>query len=209
MPHNPITRITFDDTMLCVGWADGLELRQHLTRFDRLREASAAQRADFQIIDEGTSVVWPRLATDGVTIDGIDWIWEHLCNQALGRLHALEWHLDQVSAKDQAIVALWRLEADGYNGGFLQFFCNWGDQTYDLAVAALQAIGAERTRELVSRQRQLIDHLDGHPQLKELWDIPGLLSDDEHELISVELDAKLWDVAMEIPALAVRHFYPG
>lgn len=209
MPHNPITRITFEDEMLCLGWADGLELRQSLKRFDRLKEADVEQRADFQIRADGASVHWPHLASNGVTIDGIDWIWEHLCNQSLGRLHALEWQLDKINHVDQAIVALWRLEADGYNGGFLQFFCNWGDQTYDLALAALQAIGAERTRELVSRQRQLIDHLDGHPQLKELWDIPGLLSDAERELISGELDAQLWDVAEEIPALAVRHFYPG
>lgn len=209
MPHNPITRITFEDEMLCLGWADGLELRQHLKRFDRLKEADAEQRADFQIVAEGASVYWPHLASNGVTIDGIDWIWEHLCNQSLGRLHALEWQLDKIDSTDQAIVALWRLEADGYNGGFLQFFCNWGDQTYELALAALKAIGAERTRELVSRQRQLIDHLDGHPQLKELWDIPGLLSEAEHELISGELDSQLWDIAEEIPALAVRHFYPG
>ncbi|GAB7531334.1 hypothetical protein PS3A_37460 [Pseudomonas sp. 3A(2025)] len=136
-----------------------------------------------------------------------DLIWENLCKEAMGRLHALDWQLDKLTPNDQLIVALWRLEADGYNGGFLQFFCNWGDQTCTLALQALAAIGAHNSHAVVSQQRQLIEHLEDHPQLEQLWDIVQLLSDEQHEVISGELDEQLWAAMEEVPALAAVYFY--
>jgi hypothetical protein len=204
-----ITQVAFDDAMLILGWADGLVLRQPLTRFSALKDADAQARQDFQIQAGGAQLCWPHLGAEGLTIDSVDWIWEHLCNDAMGRLKDLEWQLDRLGPRDQAIVALWRLEADGYNGGFVQFFCNWGEQTCQLALQALHAIGAENTRALVSRQRQLLDHLEHHPELKALWDIARLLTEEEDEVISVQLDPQLWTAMEEVPALAVRHFYPG
>ncbi|WP_025131395.1 DUF4375 domain-containing protein [Pseudomonas sp. PH1b] len=209
MNDNPITQVGFDAEMLCLEWADGLRLRQPLKRFSALQAASDQQRADCLIQARGRSVCWPHLAPDGITLEGHDWIWEHLCEQAMGRLKALDWALDALCSRDQSIVALWRLEADGYNGGFLQFFCNWGEQTCQLALNALAAIGAHATHELVSRQRQLIAHLEDHPELEGLWDIPGLLSDEQHELISGELDEQLWSAMEELPALAADYFYGG
>ncbi|MEX5611546.1 DUF4375 domain-containing protein [Pseudomonas protegens] len=209
MNLSPITHVAFEDEMLCLSWADGLRLRQPLSRYSRLREATPEQRADFAIAPRGWSVSWPHLGEPVLSLNAIDWIWECLCDESMARLKALDWQLQQLPADDQAIVALWRLEADGYNGGFLQFFCNWGQQTCELALSTLAAIGARNTRALVSRQRQLIAHLEDHPQLEQLWDIPGLLSDEEHELISGELDEQLWSAMEEVPALAVKHFYVG
>lgn len=31
-----------------------------------------------------------------------------------------------LNSNEQDIAALWLLEADVFNGGFIQFFCNWG-----------------------------------------------------------------------------------
>lgn len=31
-----------------------------------------------------------------------------------------------LTSNEQDIAALWLLEADVFNGGFIQFFCNWG-----------------------------------------------------------------------------------
>ncbi|MGC5700769.1 DUF4375 domain-containing protein [Pseudomonas sp. NFXW11] len=209
MNLSPIIHVSFDDEMLCLGWADGLQLRQPLTRHRQLQEATPEQRAGFLIDRRGRSVSWPELGEAAADVDAIDWIWDSLCNESMSRLQALDWQLESLPADDQAIVALWRLEADGYNGGFLQFFCNWGEQTCGLALDTLQAIGARGARALVSRQRRLIEHLVDHPQLEQRWDIPGLLSDEQHELISGELDEQLWKAMEEIPALAVKYFYLG
>ncbi|MCE4057840.1 DMP19 family protein [Pseudomonas sp. Au-Pse12] len=209
MNLSPITHVSFDAEMLCLGWADGLHLRQPLSRYRFLQEATPEQRVDFQIEHRGRRVSWPQLGESGVSVEAIDWIWEHLCNESMARLQAVEWQLDRLPADDQAIVALWRLEADGYNGGFLQFFCNWGEQTCKLALDTLAAIGARNTRRLVSRQRQLLGPLEHHPPLQRLWDLPSLLSDEQHELISGELDEQLWSAMEEVPALAVKYFYLG
>lgn len=205
---NPIIHVAFEADQLCLGWADGLLLRQSLGRYGRLQEASAQQRQAWRIAPQGSSVLWPGLGEQGLVIEGADWIWEHVCEQSMARLRALDWDLERLPERDQAIVALWRLEADGYNGGFLQFFCNWGERSYQLALDALQALGATRARAVVERQRQTIGDLQAHPQLERLWDIPERLSDEQHELISGELDEQLWTALEEVPALAARHFYP-
>ncbi|QIH08845.1 MULTISPECIES: DUF4375 domain-containing protein [unclassified Pseudomonas] len=204
---NPITHVAFEADQLCLAWADGLLLRQSLGRYGRLQEASAQQRQAWRIAPQGSSVLWPGLGEQGLVIEGADWIWEHVCEQSMARLQALDWDLERLPERDQAIVALWRLEADGYNGGFLQFFCNWGERSYQLALDALQALGATRARAVVERQRQTIGDLQAHPPLERLWDIPERLSDEQHELISGELDEQLWTALEEVPALAASHFY--
>lgn len=209
MKFPPILQVGFEDDALCLGWADGLVLRQPLSRYSRLQTATPEQRADFRIHPHGISVSWPHLGDADLHVDAFDWIWEHLCREAMGRLQALEWQLEQLPEDDQAIVALWRLEADGYNGGFLQFFCNWGERSCELALKALAAIGARSAHAVVSRQRQLIGPLEDHPQLQRLWDIPELLSDEQHELIGGELDEQLWAAMEEVPTLAVKYFYAG
>lgn len=35
-----------------------------------------------------------------------------------------------LSEKEQELAALWKLEMDMHNGGFIQFFCNWGYKCY-------------------------------------------------------------------------------
>lgn len=204
MKDSAIINVRFDADTLCLEWADGLSLNQPLTRYSRLQDASPQARAGFEVLEQGTSVSWPEL---GIKVEAVDWVWEHLCDAAMQRLHALDWDLERLTPVDQSIVALWRLEADGYNGGFLQFFCNWGDQTCTLALQALAAIGAHESHAVVSRQRQLIAPLEDHPQLETLWDIMQLLSDEQHEVISGELDEQLWSAMEEVPALAAWHFY--
>lgn len=202
MNRNPIIYVRFEAEALSIEWADGLILHQPLTRYSRLQEATPEARAGFEI--QAASVSWPAL---GVSVEAADWIWEHLCNESMARLQALDWQLDKLTPYDQSIVALWRLEADGYNGGFLQFFCNWGDQTCTLALQALAAIGAHSSHAVVSQQRQLIGHLEDHPQLEKLWDIVQLLSDEQHDVISGELDEQLWAAMEEVPGLAAGYFY--
>jgi hypothetical protein len=54
------------------------------------------------------------------------------------------------------LAALWRLEADVNNGGYLQFLQNWGLQTYDHALAGLRKIGANKMASVVEECQRLV-----------------------------------------------------
>src|SRR5262245_36317627 len=84
-----------------------------------------------------------------------------------GRLSSLpeEWQRE--------LAALWRLEADVNNGGYLQFLSNWGRESYVYASRALKRIGAERMAESIDRRQTLVDeHFDcegkTHDELRQL-----------------------------------------
>lgn len=53
---------------------------------------------------------------------------------------------NSLDRETQLAGALMKLELDMYNGGFIQFFCNWGYPAYLLAVDGLEQIGAQKTK---------------------------------------------------------------
>ena len=55
------------------------------------------------------------------------------------------------------LAALWRLEADVNNGGYLQFLENWGRDSYVYASQALKRIGAKKMAKLIDRCQALVD----------------------------------------------------
>lgn len=55
------------------------------------------------------------------------------------------------------MAALWRLEADVNNGGYLQFLMNWGYESYVYASAGLKRIGAERMAQIIDQCQALVD----------------------------------------------------
>ena len=55
------------------------------------------------------------------------------------------------------LAALWRLEADVNNGGYLQFLENWGRESYEYAIQALKKIGAKKMAKLIDRCQALVD----------------------------------------------------
>jgi tetratricopeptide (TPR) repeat protein len=59
---------------------------------------------------------------------------------------------DALSEKEQELAALWKLEADMYNGGFIQFFCNWGYTCYMHAVRGLTRLKAEQPLGIIQEQ---------------------------------------------------------
>lgn len=51
-------------------------------------------------------------------------IWLDYAAAFVQQKNASDWNT--LATHEQEIAALWLLEADVYNGGFVQFFCNWG-----------------------------------------------------------------------------------
>ena len=82
------------------------------------------------------------------------------------------------------LAAIWRLEADVNNGGYLQFLANWGRETYFYASQALKKIGARKMLEIIERCQAIVDeHFDcegaSHEQLRNLMPNPVIGRDGE------------------------------
>ena len=176
-----IQSIALTDTHLLLTLASGHTLREPIKRHIRLENATPAERGQWQLVDDGFGVVWPALlepSAEGM-LNVHDLLWDQRYEQAMAKLAAAEWKLDRLSLADQELVALWRMEADINNGGFMQFLCNWGDPTCQLALRALQAMGAVQTHAILAGMRGLLDRLEDDPAIKELTDLYGAMTEQE------------------------------
>lgn len=112
---------------------------------------------------------------------------------------------DSLSSEEQDIVALWRAEADIYNGGFIQFFCNWGETTFATARNALQKIGAQHSLALFERFASIMADMKDDERITELWDMPQYLSAAQLDALSA-LDEQYWDNPDNLCLLAYRYY---
>jgi hypothetical protein len=84
--------------------------------------------------------------------------WYDATNEYHGRTFPHEGELSSLPAQWQReLAALWRLEADVNNGGYLQFLENWGRESYVYASQALKKIGARKMAEIVDGCQTLVD----------------------------------------------------
>ena len=60
----------------------------------------------------------------------------------------------KLKPEEAEIGALFNMELDMHNGGFLQFFCNWGYEAYIYALRGLESIGAIETKKLLEKQKE-------------------------------------------------------
>lgn len=66
---------------------------------------------------------------------------------------------------ERELAALWRMEADINNGGYLQFIQTWGRESYEYGSLALERIGARRMRHIVDQCQAIVDeHVDAAHQ---------------------------------------------
>ena len=134
-----------------------------------------------------------------------DLLWDAVYERALATLQAAGWQLDSLSPRDQELVALWRMEADINNGGFMQFLCNWGDPTCQLALGALKKIGAERTHAILADMRGLIDRFEESPEVVQLNDIYGAMTEDEQARLE-ELDEAYFEYPDNLARLGLGYY---
>ena len=95
----------------------------------------------------------------------------------------------------QALIQIWRLDADMYSGGFLQYFCNRGKQNLRQVQNILKHIGAQRSLAILKENEALIAPLQHDNRIKKLWDIPLYLEDhlNADQLARLDtLDAEYW-----------------
>ena len=125
--------------------------------------------------------------------EDLDKKWFDFTIQFVNKLSENNDDWDALSEQEQELAALWKLEADMYNGGFIQFFCNWGYTCYLHAIRSLTRLEAKQALSIIQQQYQIIQRLENDERLKELWDIPKYLTKEERSKISNELDVEYWD----------------
>ena len=107
----------------------------------------------------------------------------------------LEGDLNKLTDNEQEVVRIWRLEADMYNGGFIQFFYNWGFDNFIETQKVLKKIKAYKSLDLITECEKIISKLKNDKRIKELWDIPKFLNEyltkAEHDRLN-ELDELYW-----------------
>lgn len=116
--------------------------------------------------------------------------WPDMLMPYVDKLNQANGNWETLTEKEQELAALWKLETDLFNGGFIQFFCNWGYSCYLHAVRALSNIGAVKSLEIIRPAYKVIERLEDDNRVEELWDIPKYLTDQEIETLG-DLD-KAW-----------------
>ena len=101
--------------------------------------------------------------------------------------------------------ALFNMELDMHNGGFLQFYCNWGYEAYIYALRGLESIGALETKKILEKQYGVIARLKDDKRVDELWAIPEFLKDSEIDKIE-KLDEEYWEDKEKIMDKMYTHY---
>ncbi|WP_440109462.1 DMP19 family protein [Paenibacillus sp. QZ-Y1] len=111
-----------------------------------------------------------------------------------------------LTPNEQEIAAIWLLEVDVFNGGFIQFFCNWGEEAYLHALRALHTIGATQVLEIIKSAYGCIEHLEEDERLTELWDIPQYLTAEQEQQLDT-LDQQFWANEDQIAQKAFDYYH--
>ncbi|WP_145322154.1 DMP19 family protein [Paenibacillus xylanexedens] len=140
-------------------------------------------------------------------INDINDVWYEYALSFVGKKNESEQGWAALTSNEQEIAALWLLEVDVFNGGFIQFFCNWGEEAYRYALRALQTIGATQVIGILTSAYGCIQHLEEDERLTELWDIPKFLTIEQEQQLDI-LDQQFWNNEDQIAEKA-HHYYHG
>ena len=98
---------------------------------------------------------------------------------------------------EQEIAALWKLYVDINNGGFIQFFCNWGFQCLCYAMRGLKRIEDTSLYDLLDDTYcNVLDKFKNDTRLTAYWDIPEYLTDEDMERLDAA-DTQFYEIECE------------
>lgn len=173
-----VVDVRFDPQRVLLELDDGRTLSAPLSWASRAAQLPESQQRRWVLVDHGRGVNWPALGQEDP--EGALSLWtieqDRLYEGALAVLQQADWDSGALSARDRELVALWRLEADVYNGGFLQFLGNWGQQDLAIARDAVQLIGAERTHTALIALQELLDPVIERDDVSTIDDVYRLIA---------------------------------
>ncbi len=114
---------------------------------------------------------------------------------------------DKLNETEQEIAALWKMYVDINNGGFEQFFCNWGYSCYWYAMRGIQRMGYRELLELLhNTYMDVFDKFREDKRLTYYSDIFDYLTD-EDENILMETNTAFWETYGDELAKRAYRFY--
>jgi len=214
MSQYRIAEVAVTETDVELTLANGVRLAEPIRRYVRLEQAEPAQRQRWALTEDEHGVNWPGLVES--TTSGVVTVWSLLqdrlyeaaldgLKQDAGRPEAGRLAAERLAARDRELVVLWRAEADIYNGGFMQFLCNWGEPNCRAAIAAYDALGASESARLARAMFAVVEHYGQSVEVVSLAGLPAILTDDEHEQLQT-LDECCWTDPDGLARLVVEHY---
>ncbi len=138
-----------------------------------------------------------------MSISDLDQKWFDFTGQYVDKLNQNNGDWSQLTKEEQELAAIWRLEMDVHNGGFLQFFTNWGIDCYEHAIRCLKKIGAKKSLDIILSSFTVIDKYKEDKRLKAYSDLYKLISEDDHTQLDL-LDNQYWELPDNIQELTFR-----
>lgn len=108
---------------------------------------------------------------------------------------------------EQEIAALWKLVVDVNNGGFIQFFCNWGYECYWYAMRGIQRIGCNSLLQLLhNTYMDVLDKFREDKRLTYYSDIYQYLTEEDEDILR-DTDIEFWENEGEALCKRAYEFY--
>jgi hypothetical protein len=198
--HFAIESVVVSETHIIVTAKGGLRFGVPLSQYPRLEKATREERENWKLVDAGCGLSWPELWTPSSrgALNVMVLSWDRLCREAQQRLRTLKWEFGALDEATKEVVALWRMEEDLINGGFQEFFTNWGSETLDYALRALHGVGATKSHTLLDGMRDYVrafESSDNHYTVDEILEKLTVRQHDELGKLSTKLCAdpdQLW-----------------
>lgn len=116
-----------------------------------------------------------------------------------------EWK--KLDSDEQEIAALWKLVVDINNGGFMQFFCNWGYECYWYAMRGIQRIGCNSLLQLLhNTYMDVLDKFREDKRLTYYSDIYQYLTEEDEGILR-DTDIEFWENEGEALCKRAYEFY--
>jgi hypothetical protein len=205
-----IVGVRFEEKRVLVELRDGRRLAAPLSWVGRAAALAERERAEWVVVADGLGVNWP--AAGHTSDSGALEVWvleqDALYERALAAAAAAAWDADALRPADRELLALWRLDADVYNGGFLQFLGNWGAAEVGHALGALRGIGASTAHDLISSAWDLVRPLAESEDVNSIDDLIRALGDEGRARLD-EIDEAYWEDPDGMPKRVSLHYGPA
>lgn len=208
---SPAVDVVFEEKRILVVLKDGRSLAAPIAWVSpTVVGMDAAGRAGWVLTNEGMGINWP--AAGQSSPEGAIDVWtleqDALFEQALAELAAADWQVSALSPRSRSLVALWRLVADGYNGGLLQFLGNWGIPEIHAALAALAEVGAERTLDVVRTFWEFVGPIAESAEVTTMDDVYAAIARGDSGRLD-NIDEEFWEAALELTRRVPLTFGPA
>lgn len=112
-------------------------------------------------------------------------LWDKYSEQFVNKLiNEFQHDWKKLDTDEQEIAALWKLVVDTNNGGFEQFFTNWGYECYWYAMRGIQRIGDKKLLKLLhNTYMDVFDKFREDKRLTYYSDIFDYLTDEDEEIL--------------------------